>query len=133
MNYWAASVFFPKGGEKLIAVFFIAAIAILITFKFNKIQKNRYFEVIAFLISIPPAILIGEGVVEEFFLVSSAWFLIVIEITNSAIEAIIKCIIPKEDEISLRAKYLGSVSVFIIICISGIIWAVIGFKNILLD
>lgn len=84
-----------KGVEKLIAVFILSAILIFIALISNKIQRNRRIEVVTFFLSIPLALLIGEGVVEKLILVSSVCFIIFIEITNSAIEAAIDRVLPK--------------------------------------
>ncbi|MDH0051377.1 diacylglycerol kinase [Comamonas terrigena] len=133
INHWPTSVVAHKGVEKLIAVFILSAILIFIALISNKIQRNRRIEVVTFFLSIPLALLIGEGVVEKLILVSSVCFIIFIEITNSAIEAAIDRVLPKEHELYAKVKYLASATVFIIIFLSGTMLAIIGFENILLD
>lgn len=133
INHWSTSVLVHKGVEKLIAVFILSAITIFVAFVSNKTQKNRRIEVFTFFLSIPLALLIGEGMIEKLILVSSVYFIIFIEITNSAIEAAIDRVVPKEHELYEKARNLGSATIFVIIFLSGAMLAIIGFKNILLD
>lgn len=88
-------------------------------------------EVIVFIFSLPLALLIGDGVIEKLILLSSVWLLMIVEITNSAIESAIDRIGLEEHELSRKAKDLGSAAVFMAIALSGTTWVVIGAKNLL--
>ena len=122
---------------------------------FNNIQKNRKgfsrvwhaskyswsgikdawlepafrLEVILFVISLPLAQLIGRSMMEKLLLISSIWFLMIVEVINSAIESAIDRVGLQYHELSRKAKDLGSASVFMTIIFCLVVWSSIAIKN----
>ena len=122
---------------------------------FNNIQKNRKgfsrvwhaskyswsgikdawlepafrLEVILFVISLPLAQLIGRSMMEKLLLISCIWFLMIVEVINSAIESAIDRVGLQYHELSRKAKDLGSASVLMTIIFCLIIWSSLIYKN----
>lgn len=79
-------------------------------------------ETITLIIVIPLALWIGNSVLQKAALISS-WLLVMLaELLNSAVEAVVDRIGSERHELSGRAKDLGSAAVFTALCIAAIIW-----------
>lgn len=87
--------------------------------------------VILFVISLPLAQLIGGSMMEKLLLISCIWFLMIVEVINSAIESAIDRVGLQYHELSGKAKDLGSSSVLMTIIFCLIIWSSLIFKNII--
>ena len=122
---------------------------------FNNIQKNRKgfsrvwhaskyswsgikdawlepafrLEVILFMISLPLAQLIGRSMMEKLLLISCIWFLMIVEVINSAIESAIDRVGFQYHELSRKAKDLGSASVLMTIIFCLVVWGSLIYKN----
>lgn len=70
----------------------------------------------------PIALYFGETLLDKAILISSLLFVLLIELLNSAIEAIVDRIGDEVHELSGRAKDMGSTAVFIAITIAVLIW-----------
>ena len=79
-------------------------------------------EVLLACVLIPCALLLGLPAVETVLLIGSVLLLMLVEILNSAIEAVVDRIGP----VSGRAKDLGSAAVFIAMVILGVTWLLIA-------
>ena len=79
-------------------------------------------EVLLACVLIPCALLLGETVL----LIGSVLLLMLVEILNSAIEAVVDRIGPELHPLSGRAKDLGSAAVFIAMIILGVTWLLIA-------
>lgn len=66
--------------------------------------------------------------VERILMISSLFFLIIIELVNSAIEAVVDRISDDLHELSGRAKDIGSAAVFVSLCLVFFIWGSIIFE-----
>lgn len=75
---------------------------------------------------IPCALLLGLPAVETVLLIGSVLLLMLVEILNSAIEAVVDRIGPELHPLSGRAKDLGSAAVFIAMIILGVTWLLIA-------
>ena len=80
-------------------------------------------------ILIPLGLYLGENGVEKALLVASVLLLPLVEILNSAIEAVVDRIGEEHHELSGRAKDMGSAAVAIALTLSGSVW----FLVLLLD
>lgn len=79
-------------------------------------------ETVALIVVIPLALWIGNSVLQKAALISS-WLLVMLaELLNSAVEAVVDRIGSEHHELSGRAKDLGSAAVFTALCIAAIIW-----------
>ena len=83
-------------------------------------------EVLLACVLIPCALLLDLPAVETVLLIGSVLLLMLVEILNSAIEAVVDRIGPELHPLSGRAKDLGSAAVFIAMVILGVTWLLIA-------
>ncbi|MCR4554481.1 MAG: diacylglycerol kinase [Succinivibrionaceae bacterium] len=67
-------------------------------------------------------------VVSRLLLILLPWLVMVVEILNSAIEAVVDRMGDEWNELSGRAKDLGSAAVFIMLWLTAVVWVVILVK-----
>ena len=79
-------------------------------------------ELALILLLIPVAIYFGESIEDKVLLIASLIFILLVEILNSAIEAIVDRQGNEIHELSGRAKDMGSAAVFLAFIIVGLIW-----------
>ena len=77
----------------------------------------------------PLAFWVGENVVEWILLLGSVIFVLVVEILNSAIEAVVDRTGDEPHKLSGRAKDMGSAAVFLALMMLVIIWGFIAWAN----
>ena len=77
------------------------------------------------IVLIPVAMFIGEGGVEKALLVCSVLLLMLVEILNSAIEAVVDRFGTEQHELSGRAKDMGSSAVFLAVVILVTTWGLV--------
>lgn len=82
-------------------------------------------EVIAMTILFPLGLLLGQNNMERALLILPLMIVIVTELINSAIEAVVDRIGPEHHLLSKRAKDMGSAAVFVSLAIVIITWALI--------
>ena len=80
-------------------------------------------EVIIFLISIPFAIWLGDTYVERSLLIGSVLMVVIVELLNSAVEALTDRVSMDHHELSGRAKDMGSAAVLLALLAAAGIWA----------
>lgn len=76
---------------------------------------------------IPCALWLGRTSIERFILIVCCFFVLIVELLNSAIEAAIDRFGDKHHELSGRAKDLGSAAVFLSLVIVVTTWLTIAF------
>ena len=79
------------------------------------------------LLMVPLGLYLGQGGVEKALLVASVLMLPLVEILNSALEAVVDRIGDEHHELAGRAKDMGSAAVAIAIAICGLTWVLILF------
>lgn len=79
------------------------------------------------LVLIPLGLYLGEGGVEKALLVATALLVLVIEILNSAIEAVVDRFGGEMHELSGRAKDMGSAAVALSIGMLVVVWSLVLF------
>lgn len=79
-------------------------------------------ECILFLVSIPLAFWIAHSVLLFAALIGVGLIVLLAEILNSAIEAIVDLASPKRHELAGRAKDMGSAGVFIALALFVLVW-----------
>ena len=79
-------------------------------------------EVILLCILTPVAFYFSDTLFQAIILISSLLFVLVVELINSAIEAVVDRISDEQHELSGRAKDMGSAAVFVALIISAGIW-----------
>ncbi len=76
---------------------------------------------------IPAAIWLGRDAVEWSLLVGSLLLVLIVELLNSAVEAVVDRIGNERHELAGRAKDLGSAAVFVSLLNVVVIWGVIAW------
>lgn len=79
------------------------------------------------IILIPLAFFIGKNKIEICLMIASVLLVLIIELLNSAIEAVVDRIGTDFHELSGRAKDMGSAAVFVALCLVGTVWGLILF------
>lgn len=80
-------------------------------------------EVILAAVAIPLAFYLGNTGVERALLVGSIIFVLIVEILNSAVEAVVDKASPEKHDLAKRAKDMGSAAVFLSLVNAALIWA----------
>ena len=86
-------------------------------------------ELLLSIILIPLALLLGETGVEKALLVGSVMLLLLVEILNSALEAVVDRFGEELHELSGRAKDMGSAAVFLAIVNLVVTWGLVLFSG----
>ena len=84
-------------------------------------------EVLAFIVAVPLAIWLAENNMEVVLLIASVVLVMVVELLNSAIEAIVDRIGVEYHELAGRAKDIGSAAVMLTIMLAIATWLLILF------
>ena len=82
-------------------------------------------ELVLFIILAPLGIWLGETGVQRALLVGCLFLVLIVEIINSAIEAVVDRISSDHNELSGRAKDMGSAAVFIALVNVVVIWSIV--------
>jgi len=77
------------------------------------------------LILIPVGLWLGQNGVERALLIGSLLLVLIIELINSAIEAVVDRFGGEQHELSGRAKDIGSAAVFVALLNAALIWVLI--------
>ena len=82
-------------------------------------------EILACLVLIPLGLWLGEGGLERALLAGSLLLVLVVEVINSAIEAVVDRVGPERHELSGRAKDLGSAAVLLALLNVCLVWGLV--------
>ena len=82
-------------------------------------------ELLVLLLVIPLAFWLGENGVDYALLIGSWLIVLIVELLNTAIEAVVNRIGTEHTELAGRAKDCGSAAVFIAIILSAIVWLLV--------
>lgn len=82
-------------------------------------------EVIGLIIFAPLALYLGQTPVERILLIGSIMLLLIIELLNTAVEAVVDRIGSEYHELSREAKDIGSAAVFIGMALVAMVWGLI--------
>jgi diacylglycerol kinase (ATP) len=85
-------------------------------------------EVFVLLLAIPLALWIASDAIELILLIGSVLLVLVVELLNSAIEAVVDRFGGEMHELSGRAKDMGSAAVLLISVNAGLVWLLILFR-----
>jgi diacylglycerol kinase (ATP) len=88
-------------------------------------QASFRSDMLAVLIGLPLAIWLGDNGVERALLAGSLLLLLVAEMINSAIEAVVDRIGPEHHPLSGQAKDMGSAAVFLVMVLIAVVWALV--------
>lgn len=86
-------------------------------------------ELVLAVILVPLAFVLGQTTAEIAILLLTLGVVLMAELANSAIEAVVDRIGPERHPLSGRAKDIGSAMVFIALLFTGVIWGTICYFN----
>lgn len=80
-------------------------------------------EVLLAAVTIPLALYLGRSGVDRALLIGSIILILIVEILNSALEAVVDKASPEKHELAKRAKDMGSAAVLLSLINAAVIWA----------
>jgi len=86
-------------------------------------------EVVVVTIMLPLGIWLGRSAVERALLIASILLILLTELLNSALEAVVDRIGPQRHELSKRAKDMGSAAAFISMVTAALVWIIIAYDR----
>ena len=86
-------------------------------------------EMVLFVILLPLAFLLGRNPLDYLLLIGSLLLVLIVELLNSAIEAVVDHVSPEFSELAGRAKDMGSAAVFISIAGVIMVWGFIAWQR----
>jgi diacylglycerol kinase (ATP) len=95
-----------------------------------KYEEAFRLELLALLIMLPLAFWLGQSPLEYALLIGALLLVLIVELINSAIEAVVDRVGIEHNELSGRAKDIGSAAVFLALLNSTVIWGLILLQRI---
>ena len=86
-------------------------------------------ELLLAVVLVPLGLFLGEDWMDKAALVCSVLFVLVVELLNSGIEAVVDRIGDEPHKLSGRAKDMGSAAVLIALIITAVIWAAVLIEH----
>ena len=86
-------------------------------------------EIVVVILMFPLGIWLGRSAAERALLVASLMLILVTELVNSALEAVVDRIGPQRHELSKRAKDLGSAAAFVSMITAALVWIIIALDR----
>jgi len=80
-------------------------------------------EVLLAAVAIPLALFLAQTGVDRALLIGSILFILIVEILNSAVEAVVDKASPEHHELAKRAKDMGSAAVLLSLLNAAVVWA----------
>lgn len=112
----------PLGLQRIINAWGYSMAGFRACFKHEQALRQ---EVYALILLIPLGLWLGEDGVERALLVASLLLVPLVELLNSAIEAVVDRFGGEQHELSGRAKDIGSAAVFLSIVLAAVVWLLI--------
>ncbi|EML0276826.1 TPA: diacylglycerol kinase [Vibrio parahaemolyticus] len=79
-------------------------------------------ELALLIIAIVLLLVLGLPLIESLLMFASVVLVLIVELLNSAIEAVVDRIGAEHHELSGRAKDIGSAAVLVALCLAGVVW-----------
>ena len=86
-------------------------------------------EVALAIILIPTAFWLAQTHIELILLISSVFWVLMAELANSSVEAVVDRTGSERHELSGRAKDIGSALVFVSLLLLAIVWGIVAFNR----
>jgi diacylglycerol kinase (ATP) len=77
----------------------------------------------------PAAFWVGQTAVERSLLIGTCWLVLVVELLNSAVEAVVDRVGTDHHKLSGRAKDLGSAAVFVSLALTTLVWGLVLWER----
>ena len=81
------------------------------------------------LVLTPSAFLLAETWAQAALLVAATLAVLVVELLNSAIEAVVDLVAPEAHELAGRAKDLGAAAVFVSLLLATAVWVLVALER----
>ena len=81
------------------------------------------------LILTPTAFWLGSTAVERSLLIGTVWLVLIVELLNSAVEAVVDRVGTDHHKLSGKAKDLGSAGVFVSLLLALLVWSLIAWER----
>lgn len=94
-------------------------------------EKAFRQEALLALVLLPASLWLGAGWLETAVLAATVVLVLIVELLNSAIEAVVDRIGPEAHELSGRAKDLASAAVFLALLLAAAAWAAVAMQRFL--
>ncbi|MGI2260115.1 diacylglycerol kinase [Shewanella sp. GXUN23E] len=82
-------------------------------------------ELILALLMLPVALLVNVSTVEKLLMIFTLFLVLIVELLNSAVEAVVDRISDEIHPLSGRAKDIASAAVFLSLCLCGLTWGLV--------
>jgi diacylglycerol kinase (ATP) len=86
-------------------------------------------ELLLCVVLLPLALWLGQGGIEQALLIGSLFLVLIVELVNSAIEAIVDRVGSEMHELSGRAKDIGSAAVLLALLNLFVVWALLLYDR----
>ena len=113
-----------KGLKRLVNACFFSMAGFKATWQHEEAFRQ---EVSLFLITTPLALWLGNSAIERVLLIGSVVLVLLVELLNSAVEAVVDRVGFEHHELSGRAKDIGSAAVMLSLLWAAATWALILF------
>jgi diacylglycerol kinase (ATP) len=111
-----------KGLQRLINACFFSAAGFKATWTHEEAFRQ---EVLLLVITTPLAVWLGETTIEKLLLIGSIVLVMLVELLNSAVEAVVDRVGLEHHELSGRAKDIGSAAVMLSLVWAAVTWTLI--------
>lgn len=93
-------------------------------------EASFRLEVWLFMLAIGPAIMLAQSAVQLLMLLGSAWLVLLVEILNSALEAVVDLVCgDRQHKLAGQAKDMGSAAVFLAMILTFATWGTVIYIN----
>ncbi len=82
-------------------------------------------ELLAGIVLVPAAVLLGADGIERALLLSSLMLVLIVELLNTAVETVVDRVGTENNELSGRAKDIGSAAVFVALINVPVVWGLV--------
>jgi diacylglycerol kinase (ATP) len=86
-------------------------------------------QAIVIIIVLPLGMWLGKNAVERALLIGSCSLILIVELLNSAVEAVVDRIGQERHDLSKRAKDLGSAASFVTMITAAAVWGLIAYER----
>ena len=82
-------------------------------------------ELILALLMLPVALLVNVSITEKLLMIFTLFLVLIVELLNSAVEAVVDRVSDEIHPLSGRAKDIASAAVFLSLCLCGLTWGLV--------
>ena len=115
-----------RGFKRLVNAFFYSIAGFKAAWKNEEAFRQ---EILAGIVVVPAGFLLGTTGTQRAILILSYFIIPLVELLNTAVEATVDRVGMEKNELSGRAKDLGSAAVFLSICVAAIVWVLIACER----